>query len=53
MRMQLLDFVRPKGLENMIKFHSGEKKNGAKIKSEKQSGLGDVEFLQLPFLVAQ
>lgn len=26
MRMQLLDFVRPKGLGNMIKFHSNKKK---------------------------
>lgn len=26
MRTQLLDFVRPKGLENMIKFHSNKKK---------------------------
>lgn len=26
MRMQLLDFVRPKGLENTIKFHSNKKK---------------------------
>lgn len=26
MRMQLLDSVRPKGLENMIKFHRDKKK---------------------------
>lgn len=45
MRMQLLDFVRPKGLENMIKFHSNKKKSSKiqeckAFQGEKKSSTG-------------
>lgn len=47
MRMQLLDFVRPKGLENMIKFHSNKKK-WSKNQECKAFGGGEKSSIRLP-----